>query len=182
MFRPRLLLISSLLFLTSTPFLYSQDARGALVGTVSDTTGAVIAGVQVDVTNKAMGTKVSLRTNEAGFYIANFLIPGSYTVSAEHPGFKKFIRDGVEVRVNDRIEVEVKLEVGSAEQSVTVSAETPLLNTESASLGTVVDGRRVAELPIPHGNPYFLIGLAAGVVTGAHPLIGLVANPQSGRP
>ncbi|MBS1825439.1 MAG: carboxypeptidase regulatory-like domain-containing protein [Acidobacteria bacterium] len=163
MFRPRLLLFSSLLFLTSTSSLYSQDARGALVGTVSDTTGAVIAGVQVDVTNKAMGTKISLRTNEAGFYIANFLIPGTYSVSAEHPGFKKFVRDNVEVRVNDRIEVGVKLEVGSAEQSVTVTAETALLNTESASLGTVVDGRRVAELPIPHGNPYFLIGLAAGV-------------------
>ncbi len=143
MFRPRLLLFSSLLFLTSTSSLYSQDARGALVGTVSDTTGAVIAGVQVDVTNKAMGTKISLRTNEAGFYIANFLIPGTYSVSAEHPGFKKFVRDNVEVRVNDRIEVGVKLEVGSAEQSVTVTAETALLNTESASLGTVVDGRRV---------------------------------------
>ncbi len=163
MFQPRLLLISLMLFVSSSFPLFSQDARGALVGTVMDATGAVVAGVQVDVINKAMGTRVSLRSNESGFYIANFLIPGTYQVSAEHAGFKKFVRDNIEVRVNDRIEVEVRLEVGSAEQSVTVSAETPLLNTESASLGTVVDGRRVAELPIPHGNPYFLIGLAAGV-------------------
>jgi len=163
MLRLRLLLISALLLVSCSVSLYSQDARGALVGTVVDTTGAVISGVQVDVTNKAMGTKLSLRTNEAGFYIANFLIPGTYQVSAEHPGFKKFLRDNIEVRVNDRIEVEVRMEVGTAEQSVTVTAETALLNTETASLGTVVDGRRVAELPIPHGNPYFLIGLAAGV-------------------
>lgn len=162
MFQPRVLFLLTGLLVAGLP-VWAQDARGSIVGTVSDATGAVIAGAQVDVTNKAMGTKLVLRTNESGFYIANFLIPGTYRVNVEQAGFRKFVRENVEVRVNDRIEVEVKLEIGTAEQSVTVSSEVPLLNTESASLGTVVDGRRVSELPIPHGNPYFLIGLAAGV-------------------
>lgn len=117
----------------------------------------------MEAINIAMGTRNTLRTNDAGLYTATFLIPGAYQVKVEVAGFKRFLRDKLEVRVNDRIEVDIKLEVGAAEQSVTISGETPLLTTETATLGAVVDGRRVSELPIPHGNPYFLIGLAAGV-------------------
>ncbi|HBY64465.1 MAG TPA: hypothetical protein DEH78_31990, partial [Solibacterales bacterium] len=73
------------------------------------------------------------------------------------------IRDDVEIRVNDRLELVISLEVGGTEQSITVVGETPLLNTASASLGTVIDAKRVADLPVPHGNPMFLIGLASGV-------------------
>ncbi len=142
---------------------WAQDARGTIVGTVTDASGAIVPGATVEVTNTAMGTKLSLKTNEAGLYSAPYLIPGTYQVRVEVAGFKKFVRDGVELRVNDRLEVNIQLEVGTAEQSVTVTGETPLLSTETASMGTVVDGRRVTELPIPHGNPYFLIGLAAGV-------------------
>lgn len=141
----------------------AQDPRGSIAGTVSDSTGAIIPDAAVEVTNKAMGTRLSVKTNSAGLYTAPYLIPGIYQVTAELQGFKKYVRDGLEVRVNDRLQVDIRMEIGTAEQSVTVTGETPLLNTESASMGTVVDGRRVAELPIPHGNPMFLIGLAAGV-------------------
>lgn len=140
-----------------------QDPRGTIIGIVTDASNAAIPGATVEVTNKAMGTKLALTTNEAGVYSAPFLIPGVYLVGVDMAGFKRFLREDIEVRVNDRIEVNARLEVGTAEQSITVVGETPLLNTESASLGAVVDARRVTELPIPHGNPYFLIGLAAGV-------------------
>jgi hypothetical protein len=159
----RIFSLLAIVLLLTGALAWSQDARGSIVGTVTDASGAVVAGAQVEVLNKAMGTRLSLRTNEAGLYTATFLIPGQYQVRAEMAGFKKFLRDDIEVRVNDRIEVNIPLEIGAAEQSVTITGETPLLSTESASLGTVVDGRRVSELPIPHGNPYFLIGLAAGV-------------------
>jgi hypothetical protein len=155
--------LGALLFLLVTAGWAQQDARGTIVGTVTDATGAVLQGAQVDVINKAMGTKVSLKTNDAGYYQAPFLIPGAYQVIVEVQGFKKFVRDNLELRVNDRLEIPIQLEVGATEQSVTVTGETPLLTTETASLGSVIDGRRVSELPIPHGNPYFLIGLAAGV-------------------
>lgn len=161
--RHRIFSLFAILCLLATAGWTQQDARGTIVGTVTDATGAVVPGAQVDVINKAMGTKVSLKTNDAGLYQAPFLIPGTYQVKVEVAGFKKFLRDDIELRVNDRLEVAIQLEVGTAEQSVTVTGETPLLTTETASLGAVVDGRRVSELPIPHGNPYFLIGLAAGV-------------------
>ena len=88
------------------------------------------------------------------------LVPTRWKSSSA--GFKKSIR-AVEVRVADRLDVSIALEIGAAEQSVTVSTETPLLNTESASLGTVVDAKRVADLPLSYGNPFLLIGLTAGV-------------------
>lgn len=142
---------------------WAQDPRGTIVGVVTDASGAVVPGATVEVINKAMGTKVSLKTNDSGLYTAPYLIPGLYQVRVDMTGFKKTLRDDIEVRVNDRIEVSIQLEVGAAEQSVTVTGETPLLSTETSSMGSVVDSKRVTELPIPHGNPYFLIGLAAGV-------------------
>ena len=150
-------------FALATSAGWAQEARGSLVGRVTDSSGAPILGASVLVTNKAMGTSQKLVTNDTGFYQASYLIPGAYRVEVEFTGFKKSVRDGIDVRVNDRIEIVVSLEVGAAEQSVTVVGETPLLNTASASLGTVIDARRVAELPVPHGNPMFLISLASGV-------------------
>ena len=141
----------------------AQEARGTITGKVVDPTKAVVAGATVKVTNVAMGTTFTLRTNEDGFYQAPYLIPGTYQVTAEATGFKRFVRDGVILRVNDTIQIDVDLEVGSMDQTVTVSADAPLLDTTSGSLGSVVDSRRVAELPIPHGEPFKLIGLAGGV-------------------
>jgi hypothetical protein len=152
-----------LLFTLCVSLLMGQESRGTIVGTVTDSSGAVVAGANVEVTNVAMGTKSMLKTNEAGQYVTSFLIPGTYRVVVENQGFRKFVRENIELRVNDRLTVDVTLQVGAADQSVTVSDETPALNTESASLGTVIDRRRVAELPLPHGNPMFLIGLANGV-------------------
>lgn len=110
-----------------------------------------------------MGTRQVSTTNETGLYQAAYLIPGMYSLEVEAQGFKKHSRSDVEVRVNDRIDLPIILEIGTSEQSVTVVGETPLLTTASGSMGTVVDSRRVAELPVPHGNPMFLIGLASGV-------------------
>jgi len=110
-----------------------------------------------------MGTKVVLTTNAEGLYLAPLLSPGQYQVEVSSAGFKKAVRSNIEVRVADRLDISVTLEVGAADQSVTVTAELPLLNSESASLGTVIDSKRVASLPLSYGNPFLLIGLTAGV-------------------
>lgn len=142
---------------------WAQEARGTIVGSVLDPSGAAIPGASVVVTNMAMGTRVALTTNEAGLYQASFLIPGLYRIEVESPGFRRLVREGIEVRVNDRVEVNLTLEIGAATESITVSGETPLLATSTASMGQVVDSRRVAELPIAHGQPFALVGLAPGV-------------------
>ena len=113
----------------------AQEARGTITGKVVDPTKAVVAGATVKVTNIAMGTTLTLRTNEDGFYQAPYLIPGTYQVTAEATGFKRFVRDGVLLRVNDTIQIDIELEVGSMDQTVTVSADAPLLDTTSALNG-----------------------------------------------
>ncbi len=140
----------------------AQEARGTITGTVRDSSKAVIPGASVTITNVAMGTSVPVTTNEVGWFQAAYLIPGTYRVAVELAGFKKYLRE-VEVRINDRLELEVPLEIGESAETVNVTASTPLLETTNASLGQVVDARRIAELPTPHGDPYALIGLTAGV-------------------
>lgn len=141
----------------------AQEARGLISGTVRDTSGAIIPNAQVKITNTAMGTTTSITTNDAGFFQAPYLLPGAYQLTAEGSGFKKYIREGIVLSVNDVLELNVQLEVGRAEDSITVTADAPQLETTTASLGQVVDARRIQELPIGHGDPYALIGLAGGV-------------------
>ena len=140
----------------------AQEARGTILGTVKDASGGVIPGATVTITNVAMGTTVTVVTNDAGLFQAPFLIPGTYRVTAELQGFTKAGRE-VELRIADRLDVDLSLTSGAATETVNVIADTPLLETTNASLGNVVDSRRITTLPTPHGDPYALIGLAAGV-------------------
>jgi hypothetical protein len=160
--------------LLSAGLLPAQETRGSIVGRVVDQSGAVIPNATVQVTNQAMGTKTSLVTNDQGFYQAMFLTPGLYRIEVEVKGFKKFMQDDVQVRINDRLEVNIKLTVGQPTETVTVTGETPLLENTTASLGQVIDARRVTELPLAHGNPYQLIGIAAG--------LGFTRDPRLDRP
>ncbi|HKX32917.1 MAG TPA: TonB-dependent receptor [Blastocatellia bacterium] len=152
-----------LITLLSSASLYAQEARGTITGKVRDASQGVVPGAGVKITNVAMGTSVSVKTNEAGLYYAPFLIPGTYQVLVETSGFKNYLREGLILRVNDTLEIDIQLEVGAVGETVTVTGEAPALETTSASMGQVVDSRRVAELPIGHGDPYALIGLAGGV-------------------
>ena len=136
------------------PTVSAQEARGTITGRVVDSGKAVIQGATVKVTNVAMGTTITLRTNEEGFYQAPYLIPGTYQITAEASGFKRYVRESVLVQVNDNIQIDIELQVGTVDQTVTVNTDIPLLSTTSASMGTVVDSRRVAELPLPHGEPF----------------------------
>src|SRR5688500_17841549 len=160
--RPRFLLKLLLLCVLTATAVEAQESRGTVTGTVIDSSKAIIPGATVTITNVAMNTSVTAITNNEGFFQVPYLIPGSYRITVELAGFKKLVRDGIQVSVDDRLRLELPLEVGAAEEAITVTAEAPLLETTSGSLGQVVDARRVAELPIPHGDPYALIGLAAG--------------------
>nr|MCU0245550.1 TonB-dependent receptor [Bryobacter sp.] len=131
----------------------AQDPRGTITGRVTDSTSAVIADVEVRVVNRDTGVSASNKTNASGQFHIPFLLPGFYTVNAEMPGFKKFSREGVEVRVSETTEVNLALELGAVTETVQVTAETPLLTTTDASQGTVVDAKVVQELPLMGGNP-----------------------------
>jgi hypothetical protein len=152
-----------LLILLCPGSLLAQEARGKITGTVRDAGKAIVPGATVKVTSTDQGTTTTMPTNQAGIFVANFVPPGTYQITVEAKGFKKYVREGVIVSVNDSLELDISLEVGSVDQTVTVTADTPLLETATGSMGQVVDSRRIAELPIAHGDPYAIIGLGSGV-------------------
>lgn len=142
----------------------AQETRGAIQGRVSDPTGGSIAGAEVRARNAATGLEITAHTNESGNYVLPYLLPGTYTLEAQAAGFKKAVREGIELRINDRVDVNLELEIGQTSESVEVHAETPLLDTATSSLGQVVDQRRVLDLPTFGGSVMVLVQLAPGVI------------------
>jgi hypothetical protein len=168
---PRLHVVSSyllpafLLVLTlgvATP-LWAQKDAGAIVGMVRDQSGAVVAGAKVTVTDVDHGTQLTISTNDAGEYVASPLHIGHYTVTVEKQGFKKAVAGPVQVNIQDRVGVDLKLETGVATEVVTVTGQRAQLETETSDLGQVVDAQRINALPLNGRNYAQLALLGAGV-------------------
>jgi len=159
-----LLPLGALLLWLATPKALAQETRGQILGRVLDQSGAVVVGAAVRAINTATNVETSSATNESGDYVLPFLIPGTYNISAELAGFKKFIQDNVLVQVADKITLNISLQVGQASESVEVVGEAPLVESASASMGQVIDNRRISELPLKDGNPIMLSNLAPGVL------------------
>lgn len=153
----------SLLLLASA--VYSQDPRATITGRVLDQFGAAMPGVRLRAANEATGVVAGATTNESGTFVIPFLAPGAYTVTAEAAGFKKFSRSGIQLRVSEVTDLSISMEVGNLEESVTVSSEAPSLDTAAASLGQVVDERRIQELPLFAGNPLELMFTTPGIMS-----------------
>jgi hypothetical protein len=150
--------------LALTAALHAQETRGTIVGRVTDPTGAVVAGVEIRATSASTGVSAVAKSNTSGNYTLPYLLPGTFTVQAEMAGFKKLVREGIELRVNDTVEVNLELSLGNVSEAVEVRAETPLLSTVESSLGQVVDQRRIQELPSFGSSPMVLVQLAPGVI------------------
>jgi hypothetical protein len=168
---PRLQVLSALFLLitltVATP-LWAQKDAGAIVGLVRDESGAVVTGAKVTVTDVDRGTRLTLATNDQGEYVASPLRIGSYTVTVEKPGFKKAVAGPVQVNIQDRVGVDVKLEAGMATEVVTVTGERAQLETESSELGQVVDAKRMNALPL-NGRNYAQLALLGTGVANAEP-------------
>jgi hypothetical protein len=149
----------------------AQESRGSITGRITDSSGAAVPGVTVTLTNVGTNPSTESVTGETGVYSALYLIPGAYRLSAESKGFKKLVRQDVDVRVGDRLTIDLQLEVGGVQETVTVTGEsTPLLEVSSATAGQVIDRRRIAELPLADGNPMTLARLAPGITVRANAL------------
>jgi len=158
----------ALLLLVCAASCIAQESRGTVLGRVTDPSGAVIPGAEVRLVNAATGAGASARTNDAGNYTIPYLLPGTYTLTGELAGFKKYQREGIQVRVNDTLEVNIEMVVGDVSERVEVFATTPLLETSTSSMGQVVDQRRVTELPLQAGNAFELVLLAPGVMNATN--------------
>lgn len=143
--------------------LSAQNITGAILGSVADPSGASVSSAEVEVTQIETNQSTRVRTDDAGFYQVNYLRPGAYRVSVSSSGFKRAIRDHLTLQVEDRLRIDFKLELGAASASVNITADPPLIESETASLGQVVATRSIQELPIKGRNIFDLVGLSAGV-------------------
>ena len=141
-------LLSVVLFGWAAFPLYAQVVGARITGTVTDATGAVIAGAQVTVKNTATSLTRELATNESGFYSAPNLLPGPYTVTVSAKGFKSEVRANLTLTVGADVEVNFKVVIGSASESVHVQGEVPAVETNSATLSASVTGQTIRELPL----------------------------------
>ena len=149
--------------------LRAQEVRGKLSGQVLDANKAAVPGAAVKITDVARGTVTNVTTNADGIFQAPYLLSGTYQIMVEVTGFKKYIQDQVVLQISESRELTIVLEVGGTQETVTVTAEPPALNNTDANLGQTMDQKRVAELPLVHGDPYTLIGLSTGVAFTGDP-------------
>ncbi len=144
----------------------AQGLFGTISGAVTDSSGAVVPGATVKVTNVNTNVVTTLITNDAGVYNATSLNPGVYTVQAEAKGFKTAVVNGIALEVSANPRVDLVLQVGATAQVIEVHAAAPLLQSQQSSLGQTVDQRQIDELPTQSGSGrsvFNLLFLAAGV-------------------
>src|ERR1700704_2199091 len=146
------------------PSLHAQSTNASLTGRITDPKKAVITAAMVTVINTGTGIHYQGLTNETGTYYVSDLPPGRYRIEVEKLGFKAVIQSGVILHVQDALEVNFEMMLGSASESVTVAGVSPPLDTESSTVGTIVEQRKANELPLNGRNVFNLIVLAPSVI------------------
>jgi hypothetical protein len=141
----------------------AQEYRASISGTVKDPSGSAVLGAKVVVTDVLKNTSTELVTNTVGFYSVPFLLPSRYKVTVEMSGFKKFSRQDIVLGVNDKLGLDVDLEVGAMAESVTVTGQLAVLQTETASRGGAVEQRLVEDMPNNGRNMFQVVFAMPGV-------------------
>lgn len=134
----------------------------------------MVPAATIQVTNVATTVTTRSASNGEGNYVVPFLVPGTYTIAVEKSGFKRFVRGGIVLNVNDRLEINIPLVLGAVSETITVTAEAPLLDTTNASIGRVIGFQEATGLPAEHGDVDNLIKLSLGV--------GFTDNPSKDQP
>jgi carboxypeptidase family protein len=158
------LVLSAVFCVYTAPRAWAQEARAALGGRVTDPQGAAVPNAIVVLTSNDTGVTRQTQTNAQGNWIVQFLLPGSYQFSVTAPGFKTTDHRGIVLQTADDKEIDVSLEVGSKSETVVVTSATPLIDTTSATSGTVITSQELSELPSMTHVPTLLAVLSPGVV------------------
>ena len=151
---------------------FAQDVTARIDGQVMDPAGAVVMGATVTLTNTKTGEVRTVESNDNGQYTLTLVQPGVYDLSVKAQGFKEYLSKGLELNVNDRKTINIPLETGAVSESVTVTAEAPLIQT-TPTVGDVVENRRVVELPLNNRNFMQLLTLVPGVTSDGTSEIGI---------
>lgn len=162
----RLQILASSLLLAALSSPVSAQTFGTVTGEVKDATGATVAGAAITVRNTATNGIRNAVTNDEGVYTIPALVPGLYDIKAEKSGFKVAQRTGVELQVQQTARVDFALTVGQVSETVEVSSTAPLLSTEDATVGTVIEQKRITDLPLNGRNFFSLVALSPNVTFG----------------
>jgi hypothetical protein len=168
--RPRAASLLICVLVTSSAF--AQDPTGAIEGTITDATAAILTGAHVVVRNLDTGFVRDTRTGPDGFYRVNAVPVGRYSVTAEAPQFAPLVQEPVDVNVSQTVRVDARLITQTIAESVTVAGRVPLVESTSNALGRVVTGREILDLPL-NGRNVTQLGL---LQTGVAPLTAGVAT------
>jgi hypothetical protein len=156
------ILLLALFFLTTN--LKAQSPTATISGIVTDAQGSVIPGATVVAVNPATSARITATTNAQGFYVLTQLPITSYTVEAEMTGFKKYVRQGLVVTTGATTALDIQMEVGGADDSVTVTGEAPLLQTRSSDVSTLIESKNVQDLPIGDRRTLNLVKITGAAV------------------
>jgi trimeric autotransporter adhesin len=159
--------------------LAAQEFRGSILGQLTDPQGAAVPDAAVTITNEVNGTTAGVRSNSKGQYSAPYLLPGTYAVVVQAAGFKTASRAGIEVNVQDRVTVDFTLEVGSVKETVTITAEAPLLQRNNGDLGQIVRRELIDKLPNIGQSALGLADMAPGVLASGGSYMGNAQNDIS---
>ena len=160
---------ASLLLILASLTVTAQEFRGSLTGKIVDPNGAVVPGSKVEIKNIETGVVSTTTSSEEGAYSFALLQPGKYQLTVTKENFNTAVRDGIQVRVADRLTLDVQLEIGVTAM-VTTIASSLTLDTGTVSTGTVVTGKQISELPLTEGTAYQLATLAPGIAYTGNPL------------
>src|SRR5438477_2666542 len=144
---------------------WAQSTGGRILGRVSDSTGAVVTGVQVTLIHEATGVSRDTRTDQSGDYTFIEVVPGNYRVEYTLQGFKKNVRANVILEINQVLTLNATLQPGATQETVEVSSEAPLVDTTSTQLGAVVNDRAISQLPLNARDTYQFLQLQPGVMS-----------------
>src|SRR5580693_3407083 len=148
----------------SCAYLNAQSTYGSISGTVTDASGAAVTGANVSLTNTSTSEKRTETSGDNGHFTFVNLFPGQYRIDVEKQGFKHFGRTGISVEVQQDTRIDVALPIGEVSETVEVTSEVPLLQTESASLGQVIEQRKANDLPLNGRNIFNLITVSPAAV------------------
>lgn len=157
--------VASLILLLLPSLAAAQGVNGSIAGAVADVTGAAVSGATVKLTSEDTGAVLTVSTNQQGAFLFSAVLPGTYTVSAEHPGFKKFQKQHIELTPDDKLAVgTLPLEVGAVNESVTVRAEGATLQTASSEKAGIVTSEQIKDLTVLNRDFTTFAELQPGVV------------------
>ena len=165
----KLLIRVAVLALCAVSVGMAQQSTGTISGVVTDQQGAVIPGATVSVLNTATNSEFNTSSNESGLYVAPGMVVGEYQVTVEADGFRRSVRSGVTLQVGQNAAVNVTLEIGQVTEIVEVVGQAPLVDTGGATIGEVIERKRVTDLPINGRGALALTMLTAGVISNAGP-------------